>query len=140
RVQDIDGLPNERTGPDVVLVRTLDAIVDEARTRWPKAAVTFVKIDVEGMEIDVLRGAAQLLSEARPQLSVELASHSAFEEAGSFLAELGYKHVGRFCATPTYHFINPSVHRLRKLPPRILRSWYDGRLRKLRDVLGMKSS
>ena len=69
----------------MVGVRTLDAMVSDIRAQWSQAAITFVKIDVEGMEIDVLRGAAQLLREAPPQLSVELASDSALKAACSEL-------------------------------------------------------
>ena len=48
-------------------VRTLDGLVDQERAR-PDA----VKIDVEGMELEVLEGARKTLSELRPQIFLEV--------------------------------------------------------------------
>jgi FkbM family methyltransferase len=81
--------------------------------------VTCVKIDVEGLELEVLRGASQLLHDHRPQLVIELASRDARLAVKRFLTEFGYEDVGlRFGWTPTYHFIDPAIHRLRDSPYR----------------------
>jgi FkbM family methyltransferase len=45
---------------------TLDDLLDH------RPAPTFIKIDVEGAEVDVLRGATRLLSEARPVFYIEV--------------------------------------------------------------------
>jgi FkbM family methyltransferase len=55
--------------------------------------ISFVKIDVEGHELQVLKGAADLIRKHRPVLLVEIEHrHSAapIEETFKFLEELGY--------------------------------------------------
>jgi FkbM family methyltransferase len=42
---------------------------------WPSAAPTFVKVDVEGAELEVLRGAESTVRRCRPVLQVELIEH-----------------------------------------------------------------
>lgn len=51
-----------------VRVTTLDRDIEDRGLPAP----TFVKIDVEGFELDVLRGAAQTLASARPSLFIEI--------------------------------------------------------------------
>lgn len=81
--------------------------------------VTCIKIDVEGFELDVLEGATGTLETHRPHIVVELASRDARAAARRFLAAYGYEDIGhRFGWTPTYHFIDPRVHRLRGSPHR----------------------
>jgi FkbM family methyltransferase len=75
-----------------VAMRRLDELVDA--TRLPGRLV--LKVDVEGAEVAVLRGARQVLATARPVLLVEV-NAAALAAAGSspralveLLAELGY--------------------------------------------------
>lgn len=114
RVQDVrpdDGVE--------VRMAALDALLDGLIPPPEGRRVTCVKIDVEGLELDVLRGATGILRTHRPQLVVELASRDARVRVKQFLAEYGYEDIGqRFGWTPTYHFIDPSVHRLRESPYR----------------------
>lgn len=99
-----------------VQVASLDRLLHTALGR---REVTCVKIDVEGLELDVLHGATGLLRTHRPQLVIELASRAARTAVRRFLADYGYEDIGRrFGWTPTYHFIDPSVHRLRDSPHR----------------------
>ena len=114
RVQDVrpdDGVE--------VRMASLDALLDGPIPSPEDRRVTCVKIDVEGLELDVLRGATGILRTHRPQLVIELASRDARVRVKQFLAEYGYEDIGqRFGWTPTYHFIDPSVHRLRESPYR----------------------
>jgi FkbM family methyltransferase len=66
-------------------VVTLDAM----RCAIP-AGRLLVKIDVEGAELDVLRGAARLLAERRPLIVVESTPGRARAELCQFLGDLGY--------------------------------------------------
>jgi FkbM family methyltransferase len=66
--------------------------------------VSILKVDVEGGEMPVLRGAARLLAIDRPHVFAEAAEPAEFESIRAFLAPFGYRPVGRYCATPTYLF------------------------------------
>lgn len=52
--------------------------------------IDFVKIDVEGMEYDLLRGAKQFFSQQRPVVFVEIWDEH-FEKVDSLLQEYGYR-------------------------------------------------
>ena len=62
---------------------TLDALMEQF------AAPTFVKIDVEGAELLVLRGASRLLRDARPTLYIEVGLEHA-QTAAALLREHNY--------------------------------------------------
>lgn len=63
--------------------------------------VALMKIDVEGMEIEVVRGAYDVIDRERPELFIE--HHGDFDD---ILKELpkGYRFVRRFNNAPTGHF------------------------------------
>ncbi len=75
-----------------VRARPLDAIVKEAKLD----RVDVIKIDVEGAEFEVLKGAAKTLDEYRPVLIVELVENqlksmgSSVDEVTHFLSSHGY--------------------------------------------------
>jgi len=66
---------------------------------------TAIKVDVEGMELDVLRGAERTLRLCRPALYVEAAEAASFEAVRAVLRPFGYEPAARFNATPTYLFL-----------------------------------
>lgn len=83
-------------------VTTLDELVGE-----PVAAI---KIDVEGMEDCVLRGASRILSADRPTVYVEAWGRDARRDTVRVLRRFGYLPTGRvFNGTPTYEFAPKSV-------------------------------
>ena len=67
-----------------VEVTTLDELAD--RFGHPR----LVKIDVEGAELDVLRGATEVLKEGKPRLLVEIHSPDLERACGDLLDDLGY--------------------------------------------------
>jgi FkbM family methyltransferase len=77
------GLPPRTEEVDVV---RLDSVVD--RDRLPAPAL--IKIDVEGAEASVLRGAAEVLRRYRPALVVELHGTAAAREVFRILHDYGY--------------------------------------------------
>ena len=87
--------------------RRLDSIWDGAG----QPAVAFVKIDVEGAEVEVIAGAERLLRECRPALVVEVRPEETEAEVRRRLEALGYEDV-----TPAT--FNPAnrAYRQRSLP------------------------
>ena len=69
------------------------------------AMPTVIKVDVEGMETEVLRGAVRILRLCRPALYVKAAEAAAFEAVTALLRPLGYEAAARFNATPTCLFL-----------------------------------
>ena len=66
---------------------TLDDLIAQGRVVEPD----FLKIDVEGQEMGVLRGAAKLLAERKPHVLLEIHSNRLALECLVYLEELGYK-------------------------------------------------
>lgn len=68
------------------------------------ARVAAIKIDVEGAEIDVLGGAAELISRDRPLLYVECGTLAGYQKVSSWMSRMGYTQTGTFNLTPTHVF------------------------------------
>ena len=74
--------------------------------------VALIKIDVEGMEALVLRGATRILSEHRPRVFAEAQSVAAARVIAQQLAPFGYRPTSRvFNASPTYEYSTEPVTR-----------------------------
>ncbi|TIX88823.1 FkbM family methyltransferase [Rhizobium sp. P44RR-XXIV] len=80
-----------------VPVARLDDIVQDRR-------VDLIKIDVEGMEVDVLRGAVGTIARCKPRLLVEAATAEALRGVEAVLRPLGYRKIKVYNETPTYLF------------------------------------
>ena len=57
--------------------------------------VTLIKIDVEGFELQVLKGLERLIEEKRPKLLIETDELNG-DEIGRFLSKFGYREVDEF--------------------------------------------
>jgi len=78
-------------------VTTLDDLISDP--------VAVIKIDVEGMEDRVLRGAHRILTENSPTVYVEAHNRSRLKDIRDVLSPVGYFPTGKvFNATPTYEF------------------------------------
>ncbi len=82
-----------------VTMATLDSVVPEG------VQVAAIKIDVEGYEVAVLRGAERLIRMNRPLLVVEVQTHSAYLEVSSVLGGYDYCPIGQKGKTPTVFFV-----------------------------------
>lgn len=74
---------DSRRAPQEHAMRSLDSILFEA-------PVTLFKVDVEGMEADVLQGAATTLRRDRPRVIVEVHGPRASREVHDILTAMGY--------------------------------------------------
>lgn len=64
-----------------------------------------IKIDIEGMGIEVLKSAQRVLRRDKPIIYIEAETEEEFNIITNFLSEFKYKPIMRFNATPTYLFI-----------------------------------
>ncbi|MFL6633822.1 MAG: FkbM family methyltransferase, partial [Massilia sp.] len=69
------------------------------------AQVKAVKIDVEGMELDVLEGASSLIGRDRPIGYVECADQVSFRQVHQWMVAKNYGYWDTFNATPTHLFL-----------------------------------
>ena len=93
--------PGNATGNPAVVNR-LDGVLNQ----FPDQNIELIKIDVEGYELEVLRGAAQLLERAKPVLFIELDDNN-LRDHGSSAADLV-----RFLETKGYASIVEAVNRV----------------------------
>lgn len=104
------------TGSVDVPVDTLDNLLADTVGGW-RLPVRLLKIDVEGYEQEVLRGATGVLKSHRPDVVIEAQSDEALREVQRRLSPLGYRVLECFSATPTYHltcrgYLDYAVRRL----------------------------
>lgn len=67
--------------------------------------VSLIKVDVEGMDLDVLQGAREILRRDRPWVVCEAATTKQRTAITSFMAEMGYLATACYNATATYLFL-----------------------------------
>ena len=72
-------------------------------------AVALVKIDVEGAELEVLKGGLDTIVRCRPLLVVECIGLGDRQAVDALLTPLGYRRIGRAGATPTYFYAPPET-------------------------------
>ncbi|EDT41220.1 FkbM family methyltransferase [Burkholderia ambifaria] len=96
------GAQSVKVGEGDIDIVALDALAFDA-------PVKLIKIDVEGMELDVLRGASKLLEKYRPLIYVECLDEGQFFDVAGHLAEFSYGYWETFNATPTHLFV-PNEH------------------------------
>lgn len=106
-----------RTGTDdtpgeSVTVTTLDRVVEDLYDSGRlDAPVRLIKIDVEGMETDVLQGASRTIERFAPDIVVEAKDDAEKARLDALLEPLGYVAVSRHGATPTHHYMKKTSRR-----------------------------
>ncbi|MBQ3059750.1 MAG: FkbM family methyltransferase [Desulfovibrio sp.] len=88
------------TGNGDIIIKTLDS--------YDIKNISVIKIDVEGMEFDVLKGGLNTIKNNNPIIYVECSSKQSYLDCFLFLYDLGYNYVKTFNATPTHLFIHQS--------------------------------
>jgi FkbM family methyltransferase len=83
-----------------VPIRRLDSLVEK------ESPISIIKIDVEGMEGDVLDGAEELITRNLPIIAVECFTNKTYLQISAKLRSQGYFPAQVFNATPTFIFIS----------------------------------
>lgn len=86
-----------------VQLETLDSLLYEKNR-----SIALIKIDVEGSEVEVLRGAVKVLERDAPLLIVEGQTDRAFGQICEFLSSKDYIPISIRGITPTYFFVHRS--------------------------------
>ena len=95
--------------PDIrgsVHIVTLDSLLPEIKAFTGGLDVLAMKIDVEGMEPAVLRGAKTVIDEYKPDLFIEVLNQEQMEKIEAILLPIGYKRIIAWGATPVWHFVH----------------------------------
>ncbi len=72
--------------------------------------IALIKMDVEGFELDIIRGAQHILETQSPVIFAELATKAEFKNFKQAVAQFGYAtDMVNYAATPTYLFQKASV-------------------------------
>ena len=75
---------------------TLDKIIGEKK-------ISLIKIDIEGAEINAIKGATNIITKYKPVLILECQNEASFSEIDSFLTNFGYTtDKMNYSSTPTY--------------------------------------
>ncbi|PKF62535.1 hypothetical protein CW745_03665 [Psychromonas sp. psych-6C06] len=70
-----------------------------------KAPISLIKIDVEGFELEVLKGGKALILRDKPDIYIECLSETDFTTISNLLTEFGYSYWDTFNASPTHLYI-----------------------------------
>ena len=85
-------------------VNTLDNLLDNVKN------VVLIKIDVEGLELQIINGAQKILENQSPVIFAELATETEFKLFKNELSKYGYTTDNlNYAATPTYLFQKTEV-------------------------------
>ena len=95
--------PPADSKPVNVPVVRLDDLLDSLSIHDP---ISIIKMDVEGMELDVLQGGLETIAKSLPVISVECSMETNFLEIEAFLARFGYFVIEMINLTPTFIFLN----------------------------------
>ncbi len=66
--------------------------------------IAAIKIDIEGMEAEMLRGSVKTIQSYRPEIFVEAMDHTALQMIEEILVPLGYVRLYQHASTPVWHF------------------------------------
>ena len=103
----------QEDGP--ISVVSLDQVIREERAKL--ARIDVLKVDVEGSEFEVLKGAKEILAEFHPICYIEASSPDRYQEIERYLSKFGYVRTGVFNHTPTYRFEFMRTQPYAWLPP-----------------------
>lgn len=94
----------QNTGEAQVKLGSGDVKVKRVDSLSMPDRVAMLKIDVEGMELEVLKGASETLKRDRPLIYSEFLSLEKAQAAYSYLRDFGYTYVAVFDGAPSFLF------------------------------------
>jgi FkbM family methyltransferase len=65
--------------------------IDDLRAQGRMRPLSFIKLDVEGAELDALMGARETIEQDKPRICVEALDERPFQQVGAFLESRGYR-------------------------------------------------
>lgn len=78
--------------------------------------VVLVKIDIEGYEMQALKGMRKIIERDEPELFIEVTTRQNFADIFGFLQQFGYRHIKTYNNSATAHFSQQlKPERLRKV-------------------------
>jgi FkbM family methyltransferase len=99
------GMAKLNLGSGDISVTTLDSMMEDWYAQYNvKGRTILIKIDVEGMELSVLKGAKKTIETYRPHLFIEATTDSEFSDIENYLERFGYQPICHYGITPVYHF------------------------------------
>lgn len=86
-----------------VPVRTLDYIMDCTKGEYD---ISILKIDIEGMELELLQGAEMTIKSNYPVIAIECFNEDVYSSVEKILGPIGYFSIDMVNSTPTFIFAN----------------------------------
>lgn len=83
-----------------VEVSTLDEELDNY-----SSSISIIKLDLEGMELDALQGARNVIAKSLPVIAVECFTRATYQKIKEFLSDFDYFVIDSTNATPTFIFL-----------------------------------
>lgn len=101
----------ENSNDNNIVISTLDSeLAHWLENHTGTYDVSLIKVDVEGMELSVLKGAVETIKKYTPNIFIEAASQNEISEISAFLSSLNYRRLPyKWAATPTYHFAHKAT-------------------------------
>lgn len=98
-------------GSGDIKIHSIDEQMIDRRNRDKTHSVSLIKIDVEGMDLDVLLGAKDTILCDLPEIFIEAATPYHFKYIERFMRQIYYRPVCKLAATPVYHFTHdPTIY------------------------------
>ncbi|ATI03997.1 MULTISPECIES: FkbM family methyltransferase [Cycloclasticus] len=85
-----------------IRVKPLDKVFNEIK--FQRDGLVAIKVDIEGMEPAMLKGATGVLKNYRPDLFVEINDDAAMKKIERILFQLDYKKLYSYADSPVWHF------------------------------------
>lgn len=91
--------------PQPVVAFDVDVSTLDAELAHYDNAISIIKLDLEGMELDALRGATSIIAKNLPVIAVECFTRSMYQRIKEFLSAFDYFVIDSTNATPTFIFL-----------------------------------